>query len=262
MKATRLLPALLVVLLVGMLAPLSADEPTGPYPTEPVVVGTQQAGTFGSSVDPELAPIGTALGADLRAASIWMPDAETVAFQIKVEELPPVGGTPEVIRYTWDMTIDGKVAQLDGKFSNYSRGTCDPTSGQCDPEAGKLPRDPGSRPFFFRGNLNQLDLAATTFNAMEELAVIPADFDVDAGTITVEVPVEVINLLDEVEFGPCSRIVPGLGIFGGTVETAPAAFVSYGSFPSDVIVGQARTGTFVAPPAADAEVDCAGDPIG
>jgi hypothetical protein len=257
--------ALSALLALSLLAPVAAEEdaaePTdGAYPTEPVVVGTQRAGTFGD--DPEVAAIGTALGADLREARISMPDPETVVFEIEVEELPSLGGTPEVIRYTWDMTIDGEVAQIDGKFSNYSRGTCDPTSGQCDPTEGKMPRDPGERPFMFRGNLNQLDLAATTFNAMEELDLIPADFDVDTATITVTVPVATIDLLEGVEFGPCSRILPGAGIFGGTVETAPSAFLSYGSFPSDTIVGVASRGTFVAPPAADAEVDCAGNPIG
>jgi hypothetical protein len=214
-----------------------------------------------SSRDAEEAELGHALGADLRQASISMPDAETVQFTIGVHNLPALGGTPEAIRYTWDMNIDGVVAQLDGKFSNYSRGVCDPTSGQCDPANGNMPRDPGERPFFFRGNLNALDLAATQFNAMEELAVIPADFDTTEHTITVAVPVEIINLLEGVEFGPCSQITPGTGIFGGTIETAPSAFVSYGSFPSDLIFASPRN-PFIAPPAADAEVDCAGNPLG
>lgn len=249
------------LLALSLLAPVAADEHDSPYPTEPTVVGEQDAGTFGRTVDPELGPIGTALGADLREARISMPDPETVVFEIQLEELPPTGGTPEVIRYTWDMFIDGEVAQLDGKFTNYSRGTCDPTSGQCDPENGRMPRDPGQRPFMFRGNLNQVDLAVTTFNAMDELEVIEADFDVEEATITVAVSVATIELLEGVDFGPCSTITPGAGIFEGTVETAPAAFVSYGSFPSDVIVGSARTGTFTVPLDADAEVDCAGEPI-
>jgi hypothetical protein len=216
------------------------------------VVGTQRAGTFGD--DAEVGTLGTELGADLREARITMPDAETVVFEIVVEKLPTPGGTPEVIRYTWDMLIDGKVAQIDGKFTNYSRGICDPTSGQCDPAAGKLPRDPGQRPFFFRGNLNAIATPATTFNAMEELAVIAADFDVATKTITVEVPVEVIDLLDGVTFGPCSKIAPGAGLRGGVVEASLAAFLTSGAFPHDDILA-GRNGTFVAPPA-DAEVGC------
>lgn len=262
MTHRRLLTVLAALLLAAtLIAPVGADEHEEgdsdlPYPTEWVTIGTQAAGTFGTNE--QQAQLGTMLGADLREARIRMPDAETVEFEIRVEELPATGGTPEFIRYTWDFFVDGEEAQLDGKYTNYSRGTCDPTSGQCDPENGKMPRDPGERPFFFRGNLNQIELPLTTFNAMEELALLRGDFDVEEATITVAVPVEAINLLDGVEFEACSEITSGSGLFGGTVETAPSAYVTYGSFPSDTILG---TATFTVPLPADAEVDCDGNPI-
>jgi hypothetical protein len=267
----RLGTMLALMLTAALMAPAGVgaeeeqvDDPR--FPTEWHVVADGNAGTFGG--DPELATIGHELGADLTEARIRMPDADHVDFQIQTTNLPAMGGVPEVIRYTWDMLVDTgegpREAQIDGKFSNYSRGVCDPTAG-CDPtDAGgdSGPKDPGERPFFWRGDLEQLDLGATTFNAMKTYATLPGDFAVDDGTITISVPTEAISMLDGVEWGDCSQILPGAGLRGGVVESSLAAWLTSGAFPSDVLMETWDTDpVFTAPPAADAEVDCDGNPI-
>jgi hypothetical protein len=256
------------VLLAAVMAPAAAQEEVEDprFPTDWHVVADGAAGTFGGGG--EAAQAGHELGADLLEARIRMPDAEHVEFQIQTTNLPASGGAPEVIRYTWDMAVDtgegAKVAQLDGKFTNYSRGVCDPTAG-CDPTALGAdggPTDPGLQPFFWRGDLEQLDLGATTFNAMRNYATVPAIFDTDEDTITVSVPVEAISLIEGVEWGDCSQILPGAGLNGGVVESSFAAWLTSGAFPHDTLLDVwPGDPVFTAPPALDAEVDCAGNPI-
>ncbi len=280
---------MLTALAVGMAlaAPLAAEDEdavaaTDPwaedvFPTDAVEVGAQRKGTFGDGQ--EEAELYTALGADLRNGTIRMLDAETVEFTIGLWDLPPTGGVPEAIRYTWDFSVDGEVAQLDGKWSNYTRGTCDPTSGQCNPP-GRMPRDPGLQPFLFRANMTSsclgasvpptevpvvgevgLECAGLNFNAYEELDVLQGAFapDGESSTITVTVPVGTIDLIDGVEFGPCSEIRPVAGLFGGTIESMPSAFISSTAFPSDTVnphPARLGGGVFQAPPP-DGFADCA-----
>jgi hypothetical protein len=278
MAQRRFIPFVAALVLAASLAgPLGAQEGAeedaaspfaeGTFPTEPVVVGTQGAGTFGDS--PEEGELGTLIGADLREGRITMLDEDTLEFVVQLESLPSSGGTPEVVRYTWDFLVDGVKAQLDGKWSNYSRGACDPTSGQCAPP-DRMPRDPGMQPFLLRANeqagcLNPQPSAdvpevgtvgapcGMTFNAMDELDVLQGVFDTDAATITIMVPVEKIGLVEGVDFGPCSRIAPTAGIFGGVVEAMPAAFVSSTAMPADILFPVRASlggGVFEVPPPA------------
>lgn len=200
----------------------------------PVVLGTDATGDWNSTSAsaPEAAPVGSALGQDLVEAAMQV-DGENLNFIIKVTELPPVGGTPEATRYTWDFLLDGEEMELDGKFTNYTRGACDPTSGQCPP-----PRDPGAAPFFVRGKCETQDLTATSFEFCQELASVEAIFDVANATITVPVP------MADLGAKPGSKITPGANIFGGSLSAAPSAWATYGAFPMDWLV---MTKTFVVP---------------
>ena len=213
--------ALVLTALVGAAlfvpATASAKKAKGP-----VVLGTDDAGDWGSATDPTIAPVGDALGQDLVEAAIEAKDATTLNFIIKVNSLPAAGGAPEVSRYTWDFSVDGEAVELDGKFTNYSRGVCDPTAGACPP-----PRDPGQQPFFVRGNCGVAE--GTNVTLCEELGVVQAAFDAGAGTITIPVPLELIGAKKG------SKITPGVGLFGGTLEAAPAAFLTSGSFPFDAL---------------------------
>lgn len=188
---------------------------------KPLVVGTDPTGDWGQAVEPSLAPAGDAMGQDLVGASISMADKTTVNFIITLNSLPPSGGIPEGSRYTWDMNVDGNFLELDGKFTNYSRGACDPTSGQCPP-----PRDPGMQPFMVRTNCAANEANVTV---CEEVGIVQATFDAATATITIPVSLELLNAK------PGSKIQPGTNIFGGSISTNPSAFVSSSAAPLDTL---------------------------
>jgi hypothetical protein len=208
--------------------PLGAAEAA--KKSAPLVVGTDPEGDWG---DGSNTAVGEALGQDLTSATIGMADAKTVNFVIGLKSLPPAGGAPEVTRYTWDFSVDGTQLELDGKFTNYSRGACDPTAGSCPP-----PRDPGMQPFLLRGECTQQATPAMTLTLCQELAKIQAIFDAETSTITIPVPVDALGAK------PGTKIVGMAGTFGGTISAAPAAFFTRDDFPMDQLF---TTKTFVLP---------------
>lgn len=226
---------LLSLALIGLLAgALFAPSNAAKKPKGPVVVGTDVAGDWGSNTDPGIAPLGDVLGQDLVGAEIGLAeDKKTLNFVIKVNGLPPSGGMPEFTRYTWDITVDGELRELDGKFTNYSRGACDPTSGQCPP-----PRDPGLQPFLVRGNCTVDNTTPVALTICEELAKVQALFDAAAGTITIPVPIDALGAK------PGSKITGSPGTFGGTISAAPSAFVTNSAMPMDLLT---TTKTYVVP---------------
>lgn len=168
--------------------------------------------------------VGQALGQELTGAFIRLVD-DVYTFRIAAAELPAIGGTPEVTRYGWSFTYNGAAFELDGKFTNYSRGVCDPTSGQCPP-----PRDPGLYPFFLRGNCTTNDANITS---CEELAVYEATFDPAEGTIDIDVPAA--DLTDDAGVQPCDTIKGSASFLGGSVWAAPTALYTLSSFPNDQV---------------------------
>lgn len=221
------LRALLAIAAVGLLAVAAAPAPDG----EPgdltedgyTIVGIDRAGDWGGGTGAEA---GDAMGQDLTHALLGLvPDAEepTVRFTIGLNSLPPNGGMPEITRYTWNFIVDDLALELDGKWTNYSRGTCDPTASSC-------PNQPQPQEFLIRGNCGPSEeLSAANFTACEEFARVIAEFDVDAAEINIDVPAELI------EAGPCSVIKPGANLFGGSVSAAPAAFATSSAFPMDAM---------------------------
>ena len=221
-------------LVVGALFAPTAIAAKKKAPKGPVVVGTDPAGDWGSAFAvPDVAPVGDVLGQDLTEASITMADKSTINFVIKLNSLPPAGGMPEISRYTWDFAVDGNFTELDGKFTNYSRGACDPTAGTCPP-----PRDPGQQPFLVRGNCGVANDTGTTVTTCEEIGLVKATFDAAAGTITVPVPLELIKAK------PGSKITGATNLFGGSISAAPAAFLTSSAMPLDTLT---VTGTYVVP---------------
>lgn len=213
----------------AMVMPLGAAQ-AAKKKAGPVVVGTDAEDDWG---DGSNTAVGDALGQDLTSATIGMADAATVNFVIGLKSLPPAGGAPEITRYTWDFAVDGEHLELDGKFTNYSRGACDPTSGHCPP-----PRDPGLQPFLLRGNCATDTTLPINLTVCEELAKVQAVFDPAAATITIPVPVDALGAK------PGSKISGIAGTFGGTISAAPSAFLTSDSMPMDLMV---TTKTFVMP---------------
>lgn len=200
---------------------------TIPAHAQSILISEDPAGDWGNATTgTDAAAAGSALGQDLITATI-VPDYEhgIMNFVIGVTELPPVGGTPEATRYTWSMTAGDQAVELDGKFTNYTRGTCDPTAGTCPP-----PRDPGAAPFAMRGSCVPTDLVATSFTFCTEFALVHATFDPTTATITIPAP---IAALHAAAGASCVDIAPGVNIFGGFLSAAPSAWVTSSGFPMD-----------------------------
>lgn len=225
----KLLALVAATVAAAMVMPLGAAQ-AAKKPAGPVVVGTDAEGDWG---DGSNTAAGDALGQDLISATIGMADASTVNFVIGLKSLPAAGGTPEITRYTWDFAVDGEHLELDGKFTNYSRGACDPTAGHCPP-----PRDPGLQPFLLRGNCSVDATLPVNLTICEELAKIQGVFDPATATITVPVPVDALGAK------PGSKISGIAGTFGGTISAAPSAFLTSSDMPMDLLV---TTKTFVLP---------------
>lgn len=212
---------LLGAALVASALPQVAQAGKAPKPT---VVGTDAEGDWGANQDATLSPIGEAMGMDLVEASIAKADAKTLNFIIKVSQLPETGGTPEVARYVWTLSVDAELMQLDGKWMNYSRGACDPTAGTCPP-----PRDPGMGPFSVRGNCTDNGGAAVT---CEEVGLVHATFDPETDTITIPVPLEMLGAKKGSKIMGATQ--PGSGFSG--VWAIPNAFFSQASMPLDDLI--------------------------
>lgn len=190
----------------------SAPAPADSADPVDVTGGFEPAGDWGGGGDS--AALGDALGQDLTAAFVEYGE-DTFTFTIEVANLPAAGGMPEATRYTWDFDYNGFAFELDGKFTNYSRGACDPTAGSCPP-----PRDPGVGFFALRGNC----VTEGSVTTCEELGSTNAAFDADAGTITIPVPAP---LLAADGVAACDTIG------GGTVVAQPSAFFSLSTGPQD-----------------------------
>lgn len=234
-KLVAILVAALV--LAALFVPAVSAKPKKKKKAGPVVVATDDAGDWGSNVDPAagpaFGPIGAGLGQDLVDATIAMADKETVNFIIKVAGLPPSGGIPEFARYSWDFTVNGETFGMSGNFTDYGRGVCYPAhTDTCPP-----PKDPGSAPFYVRtgpctigtGGLGECNLVATA----------NATFDTAEGTITIPVPAEAIGAKPGAKIGPGTN-----SVFGATIYASPAAITANASGPHDTM---AATKTFVVP---------------
>lgn len=234
MKIRRPLITAIACLVAGaLIAPPAAVAAKN----DPKTVGTDDEGDWGANTALAGTPaqaIGGPTGQDLVEAQIGMADKETVNFVIGVASLPPTGGVPEAVRYVWSVSVDGEYVELDGKFTNYSRGACDPTSGQCPP-----PRDPGMQPFIVRANCRP-DPNANNITVCDEVGIVQAEFA--EGTITIPVPLELMN------GKPGTKIAPGTSDFtsliGGNLVSVPTAFFAFTAFPAD---GLAVTETFTVP---------------
>ena len=201
---------------------LNAGSGIAAKKSKAMVVGKDAAGDWGSNVDANLGPVGEPLGQDLTEARIGMGPKGTIEFTIKLASLPENGGIPEGTRYTWNLAVNGDQVEIDGKWSNYSRGACDPTSGNCPP-----PRDPGMQPFLIRG-----DCASNGATVQcRELGIVKGVFDPASATITIPVPAKLIKAKPGAKITGATQ--PDSG-FGG-VSAAPSAFYSHSSAPYDTL---------------------------
>lgn len=206
----------------ALLLALAVLGSTGAHAAAPVTVGTDDAGDWGADVDTTMGPIGDAIGQDLISAKIQDAGGGTVNFIIGLTSLPATGGIGESPRYLWEMTVNDLPIEIDGKFTNYSRGACDPTAKKCPP-----PRDPGSAPFLIRGDCDTSGNVAVC----KEVGLVHATFDTASATITIPVPFSMLGVTSG-----CASIAPAVNTAsfpGGSVIAIPSAFFSQNSMPND-----------------------------
>lgn len=224
----KLLIALLAALAIAALLVPAVSAKGKKKAAGPVTVAKDDAGDWGSNVDPAAAPLlgaaGAAYGQDLVEASI-AKDGANINFAIKVAGLPPTGGIPEFARYSWDFTVNGEAFGMSGNFTDYARGVCYPAhTNSCPP-----PKDPGMQPFYVRqgpctigsGGIAECNLVATA----------QATFDAASGTITIPIPAEAIGAKSGAKIGPGVN-----SVFGATIYAAPAAVTSNAAGPHDTMV--------------------------
>jgi len=210
-----------IILLLAVMA--IALGPSIGARADATLIGEDEIGDWGANVDTTIAPIGDALGGDLKSASIDNSTLGLVKFVLGVTNLPSQGGTPEVMRHNWAMKVGTQHVELDGKYTNYSRGTCDPTSGACPP-----PRNPGASPFLVRGNC----ASNGAVNVCQEFALVHATFDVASATITIPVPLSAFGITS------CTHITPDLNTTSfpdGNIVAIPSAYLSQASMPTDYL---------------------------
>ncbi len=201
-------------------ASVSGDAPAASAERVDVTGGFEPAGDWNGGGDGQ--EIGSALGQDLEAAYIEYGD-DTFTFTIDVTELLAVGGTPEATRYGWSFAYNGNEFELDGKFTNYSRGACDPTAGSCPPV-----RDPGVGYFSLRGNCAVAE--GTNVTLCEELGGVTATFDPADGTIAIPLPAAA---LAPEGVAACDAITGSASFIGQSVWSASSAFLTMSLFPFD-----------------------------
>lgn len=190
----------------------------------PVEVATDDPADWGANVDATIAPAGTPLGMELLGAAIGLSDdKKAINFIIKLAG-PSSGGAPELVRYGWEFTVDGNAFQLNGGRTELLRGMCNPltTDPACPPNVGD-PATLTNFPFFVRSG------PCTVGAECVVNAVVNATFDVAENTITIPVPLEVVDA----KLG--SKIGPMGGLFGA-IYAAPGALVTNASVPHDAIM--------------------------
>lgn len=223
MKSKTLVLVLALTLLAALVGAEGSAFAKAKKKSGPVVVATDPADDWGANVDPNIAPAGTPLGMELIEAAIGLSDDKKAINFIITLAGPTGGGTPETIRYGWDFSVDGNAYQLNGGRTELVRGMCNPliTDPACPPNVGD-PAKLTNFPFFVRSGTCTVGADCTVH------AVVNAIFDATAGTITIPVPLEIL----EAKLG--STIAPLPGLFGA-IYAAPGLLVTTNGLPHDAI---------------------------
>lgn len=208
-----------ILLLAVCVLALSTVVPAGAKAPRTKVVATDVTGDWGADIDPQLAPVGAALGQDLVSASIAQSSA-TIDFSLTTTSLQDA--SPRAGVFVWDMTVDGDWWRL----SNF---VCDPSeyvgATPTTPDACAPPAGTG---YYFEvllcGGPRVVNVSANcSFRTTVEATV-----DTAAATITIPVAAELLGVHSGSRIAPMSDTGK---IWSGT------AFPYGGStgFPGDVM---------------------------
>lgn len=203
-----LLAAVLVAMPAGAATPIAATS-----------VGTDARYDWGTNWGPGLAKVGEALGEDLVGAEV-AATSDTITFVFKVTVLPMTyanaGSVPGVPVYHWEMGVDGRLVIVRGTFR---------------------PEDPGcvtskcmTSTFVVQSNCKTT--AENSYMECEQLGRVPATFaQGPPGTITVEVPRELIGADDGTVIGPMRS--PFAEYVGGNLIATTVPPYSDALYPAD-----------------------------
>jgi hypothetical protein len=147
-------------------------------PESPVALATDPAG------DEPGDPAGAQAGIDMIGAQIYQPDPAKplVQFAWQVAQLPPTGSVPEVVRYIFDILVNGGPASggseylIQAKYSNVVSSTV------TDDPQGHLMHIPGA--FQIRGHCAVVGV----INSCPHLAWLEGAFDVTHGVVYIGIP--------------------------------------------------------------------------
>ncbi|MPY79895.1 MAG: hypothetical protein GEV04_15820 [Actinophytocola sp.] len=202
---------------------------------QPLLVGEDPTG------DAPIRPEAAAFGLDVTELAIHRPDPGSgeLEFTIRVTELsaePP----PEVVRYLWQMKVDGEEYWIQAKTSDISTATA-----FLDDPQGTLEHIPGS--FRLRGNCGFLVPDAETVATCQHLAWIDGVFDTEANEVRMTVP---LGLEVAPHFTPGARITAGevnasfqLVVSNATTSDAVVQDVDYAIPDKAVRIGIVPAGT-------------------
>lgn len=183
------------------------------------VAGTDDRYDWGVNWTPGLQKVGELLGQDLLAAEI-RPTADHLFFEFQVSLLlsqyAGIGGWPDVSRYLWEMTVNGRMIAIDGLF----RPTAACAGGPCTTSPFTVKADCKPTPDQLVVECNRLGSAVATFSLGPP------------GKISVAVPRTLIGANRDVVIGPV--LTAFTEYIGGNVVALPAtASYSDAFYPAD-----------------------------
>ena len=257
-RATRLIAVLAVAVLTFGAAAAGAQE----APATKVEDLTAAAGADGIKVSgkgvfsaaaivvgEDAAGDGALPGSDLTSASITQISQNQIRFELGVDDLPPVvGGTPEILNYTWPLEVakGSAVTTVDLQAWRTSTGA----DLLCDVVFSCPGQEPGGSPRF---SVNTCAPDPTTGNNTCNSVGVPGEFT--ATGLAWMVPTSMINAKDGATLNPSEDIASSYGASGLTwntagtggdtmtwnsVETVPAT-VQIGLAPADTPEGDVAT---------------------
>lgn len=139
-----------------------------------------------------------------------LEDGSGLRFVWQVDQLPPeIGVPPEGIRYTWAFQIDGTQFQLQAKRTNLVSSTT------AEDPVGHVQHARAQRDFFQLRGACTTDYLGTGISGCYHLAFLDGEIDVDAGTVSIELP---FDTRDSIGRSVAPEFVPGATL--NTNETA------------------------------------------
>ncbi len=241
MRRNALWASAAAILVIALAAPAHA---TGNIAISSVTSGTEATTVSGlvtfpdagdphsvggfKTVGPAVEDVAGEAGLDLIDATIGpLPDDSGLRFTWHLSSLPAVV-PPEGVRYTWALSIDGTVFQLQAKRTNIVSSTT------AEDPVGHAQHLASGNDFFQLRGACQDTYLGTPIAGCYHLAFLEGGFDSDAGTVWIDVPYRTTDSLGRIVapgFEP-GVVIEAVETAGMSIAASPQVFVS--NAPSSV----------------------------